>query len=120
MPLIGSLLQHGFNANKAAKAFLERPVAYGLQDDRIGESWIWALPSTSGAANGFWMHRIGSIWQRLKEIVVVMSASSLLALRMTEDRGNRTWLIQSMWQFSGKGCLYGINGEQRIQPSSPT
>lgn len=44
----------GFNGKKAGQAFFGGPVAYGLQQARIGETMIYVLPSTSGAANGFW------------------------------------------------------------------
>ncbi|MCC6445253.1 MAG: mismatch-specific DNA-glycosylase [Armatimonadetes bacterium] len=43
-----------FNGKRAAKEFLRRPVDYGIQEERIGETRLWALPSTSGAASGFW------------------------------------------------------------------
>lgn len=43
-----------FNGKRAAEAFLGHPVRYGPQDELIGLSWIWVLPSTSGAANGSW------------------------------------------------------------------
>lgn len=44
-----------FNGKTAARAFLGRmPVNYGRQDDLIGGTAIWVLPSTSGAASGAW------------------------------------------------------------------
>lgn len=43
-----------FNGKRAAEAFLGHPVSYGPQDEIIGSSWVWVLPSTSGAANGSW------------------------------------------------------------------
>lgn len=43
-----------FNGLKAAKAFLGRPADYGLQPETVGETAVWVLPSTSGAANGRW------------------------------------------------------------------
>ena len=43
-----------FNGKNAARAALGRAVAYGLQPERIGGAQVWALPSTSGAARGFW------------------------------------------------------------------
>jgi TDG/mug DNA glycosylase family protein len=43
-----------FNGKNAARAALERTVDYGLQPERIGGAAVWVLPSTSGAARGFW------------------------------------------------------------------
>lgn len=44
-----------FNGKTAAKAVLGRTsIAYGLQEDMIGKTSIWVLPSTSGAASGAW------------------------------------------------------------------
>jgi len=43
-----------FNGKNAARAALGRPVDYGPQPDRIGDATVWVLPSTSGAARGFW------------------------------------------------------------------
>jgi len=44
-----------FNGKTAAKAFFGRQtVDYGLQEALIGQTAIWVLPSTSGAASGAW------------------------------------------------------------------
>ena len=44
-----------FNGKTAAKAFFGRmPIGYGRQEAMIGETSIWVLPSTSGAASGAW------------------------------------------------------------------
>src|SRR3989338_2207479 len=43
-----------FNGKRAAETFLGRPVGYGFQQERIGDMFICVLPSTSGAARGFW------------------------------------------------------------------
>jgi TDG/mug DNA glycosylase family protein len=46
-----------FNGKKAGSIFLNRPtraLQYGKQADCIGETAIWILPSTSGAARGHW------------------------------------------------------------------
>ena len=44
-----------FNGKKAAKAALEqRSVKFGCQNDRISETIVYVLPSTSGAANRYW------------------------------------------------------------------
>jgi double-stranded uracil-DNA glycosylase len=43
-----------FNGKNAARAALGRPVDYGPQPERIGGARTWVLPSTSGAARGFW------------------------------------------------------------------
>jgi len=43
-----------------------KPVAYGWQDDMIGQTKIYVLPSPSGAARGYWDI---SVWQVLAETV---------------------------------------------------
>jgi double-stranded uracil-DNA glycosylase len=43
-----------FNGKNAARGTLGRPVDYGRQPERIGGATTWVLPSTSGAARGFW------------------------------------------------------------------
>lgn len=48
-----------FNGKRAGQVFLKhqfgsRQVAYGLQETKIADTAICVLPSTSGAANGFW------------------------------------------------------------------
>lgn len=43
-----------FNGKNGARGALGRAVAYGPQDEQIGGAQVWVLPSTSGAARGFW------------------------------------------------------------------
>lgn len=44
-----------FNGKAAARAFFGRPqVDYGPQNERVGQTSIWIVPSTSGAASGAW------------------------------------------------------------------
>ncbi|MBF9003105.1 mismatch-specific DNA-glycosylase [Vibrio nitrifigilis] len=44
-----------FNGKKSAQVFLGKTrIALGLQTDMIGKTQLVVLPSTSGAANGFW------------------------------------------------------------------
>jgi TDG/mug DNA glycosylase family protein len=43
-----------FNGKRAAHAVLGPLRAYGLQTDRLAGADIFVLPSTSGAASGFW------------------------------------------------------------------
>jgi double-stranded uracil-DNA glycosylase len=46
-----------FNGKNAAGIFLEKPtktISYGAQAERVGETALWVLPSTSGAARGYW------------------------------------------------------------------
>ena len=44
-----------FNGKTAAGAFFGKgPLAYGRQEEQIGKTQIWVLPSTSGAASGAW------------------------------------------------------------------
>jgi double-stranded uracil-DNA glycosylase len=44
----------GFNGKRAAETFLERSVDYGCQTEQIGDTAVFVLPSTSGAARGYW------------------------------------------------------------------
>ena len=43
-----------FNGKKAAKAYFGHDVNYGRQSETVGNSVVFVLPSTSGAAEGFW------------------------------------------------------------------
>lgn len=43
-----------FNGKNAARGALERPVTVGPQEEQIGGAAVWVLPSTSGAARGYW------------------------------------------------------------------
>jgi TDG/mug DNA glycosylase family protein len=43
-----------FNGKRAAQAILGPVSSYGLQPSRLAASKIFVLPSTSGAASGFW------------------------------------------------------------------
>ncbi len=43
-----------FNGKKAAEVFLGHSADYGLQKEKIGTTEIFVLPSTSGAARGYW------------------------------------------------------------------
>jgi TDG/mug DNA glycosylase family protein len=45
----------GFNGKKAAEVFFGRTgIESGLQENRIGKTALFVLPSTSGAARGYW------------------------------------------------------------------
>jgi len=55
-----------FNGKRAAKAFFGGDVNYGRQDAMIGETAVYVLPSTSGAASGHWDL---APWQELAEHV---------------------------------------------------
>ncbi len=43
-----------FNGKRSAQEYLGRKVTYGPQQDKIGHTSLFVLPSTSGAAAGFW------------------------------------------------------------------
>ena len=57
-----------FNGKQAAKTFLLRNVEYGIQPERIGDTRVFVLPSTSGAASGFWDPQH---WRKLALLVSV-------------------------------------------------
>jgi TDG/mug DNA glycosylase family protein len=43
-----------FTSKRAAEEFLRRPVHYGLLEEKIGGTLLFALPSPSGAARRYW------------------------------------------------------------------
>lgn len=43
-----------FTSKNAARAALGHAVGYGLQDEMIGSTQVWVLPSPSGQARGHW------------------------------------------------------------------
>jgi TDG/mug DNA glycosylase family protein len=51
-----------FTSKRAAREFLGRNPAYGIQPDVIGEARLFVLPSTSGLATRFWDE---TFWQEL-------------------------------------------------------
>ena len=55
-----------FNGKTAARGALGQPVDYGVQAERLGSTRVFVLPSTSGAARGFWDLRH---WRQLAETV---------------------------------------------------
>jgi TDG/mug DNA glycosylase family protein len=55
-----------FNGKRAVKNFLGHAVEYGRQVEQIGKTIIFVLPSTSGAAHGYWDE---SFWIELAEFV---------------------------------------------------
>jgi len=55
-----------FNGKRAAKIFLGHHVQYGLQNETIGKSTMFVLPSTSGAARGQWDQ---SHWKTLADFL---------------------------------------------------
>jgi TDG/mug DNA glycosylase family protein len=57
-----------FNGKRAAEAFLRRAVGFGRQNESVGGTAIFVLPSTSGAARGYWDE---SHWRALAEYVSV-------------------------------------------------
>jgi double-stranded uracil-DNA glycosylase len=57
-----------FNGKRAAQEYLgTRTVAFGVQEERIGNTALFVAPSTSGAANGSWDL---SYWHDLADRVV--------------------------------------------------
>jgi TDG/mug DNA glycosylase family protein len=55
-----------FTSKTAGQKFLGGAREYGEQVELIGETRIWILPSTSGAANGAWRPEV---WRRFAEVV---------------------------------------------------
>ena len=69
-----------FNGKRSALAYFAptRKLPYGLQAETIGPTQIFILPSTSGAARGFWDERH---WHDLAALVGIRKAP------IHEDRG---------------------------------
>jgi TDG/mug DNA glycosylase family protein len=57
-------LNAAFNGKRAAEAFLGRKVEYGLQPEKIGDTYLFVVPSTSGAASGWWNIEV---WRELAQ-----------------------------------------------------
>jgi len=55
-----------FTSKTAGQKFLVGKREYGEQIELIGNTRIWILPSTSGAANGAWRPEV---WHRFAEVV---------------------------------------------------
>ena len=60
-----------FNGKKAAQIFLgKRRVEYGFQAEVVGDTRLFVVPSTSGAANGYWdigiWHELAAQWPLVK------------------------------------------------------
>ena len=55
-----------FTSKTAGQRFLGGLRVYGEQTERIGDTRIWILPSTSGAANGNWRPEV---WHRFADEV---------------------------------------------------
>jgi TDG/mug DNA glycosylase family protein len=57
-----------FNSKNAAEKFLNHRVSFGLQDQKIGESVVFVLPSTSGLACRSWDQ---TVWMQLSAFLIV-------------------------------------------------
>ena len=56
-----------FNGKNAAQRLIgANRVSYGLREERIGDTAMFVLPSTSGAASGYWDPEP---WQGLARLV---------------------------------------------------
>ena len=58
-----------FTSKKAASVALRTKTSkleYGLQKDKLEQSYVWVLTSPSGAARGYWDE---SVWQALADFV---------------------------------------------------
>jgi double-stranded uracil-DNA glycosylase len=62
-----------FNGKNGARAALEREVAIGPQEERIGSARVWVLPSTSAAARRYWDI---DPWQELARVCTGTDSSS--------------------------------------------
>jgi TDG/mug DNA glycosylase family protein len=53
-----------FNGKRAAEEYLLRKVEFGLQPEKIGNTYLFVAPSTSGAARRWWNV---NIWRELAD-----------------------------------------------------
>lgn len=60
-----------FNGKRAAEEYLLRKVEFGLQPEKIGNTYLFVAPSTSGAARGWWNI---DIWRELAKLCEDSSA----------------------------------------------
>jgi TDG/mug DNA glycosylase family protein len=60
-----------FNGKRAAQEYLGHAVDYGLQRERIGQTMLFILPSSSGAARGCWDQKY---WRQLSSLVKILEA----------------------------------------------
>ncbi|MDE0408065.1 MAG: mismatch-specific DNA-glycosylase, partial [Alphaproteobacteria bacterium] len=59
-----------FNGKNAAQRLIgANRVGYGLREERIGDTAMFVLPSTSGAASGYWDPEP---WQELARLVAAL------------------------------------------------
>jgi len=71
VPALGARIEHhaprllAFTSKNAARSALGHAVGYGLQDETLGNTRLFVLPSPSGQARGHW--DIGA-WQALGEL----------------------------------------------------
>jgi TDG/mug DNA glycosylase family protein len=77
VPCFRSKIEHfhpiavAFNGKHAAQQFFGFKVTYGKQKTTIGASAVFVLPSTSGAAQGFWNE---DCWKQLAHFLKTRSA----------------------------------------------
>jgi len=72
-----------FNGKSSATAFLGRATSYGRQVETIGRTDVFVLPSTSGAARGYWNE---SYWH---ELAKSLQGTSRRARAAKPGRGSR-------------------------------
>ena len=56
-----------FTSKQAGKTFLGRQVDYCLQEEMIGHTILFVLPSTSGRGRGYWSIKP---WQQLRQLLI--------------------------------------------------
>ena len=61
-----------FTSKQAGKTYLGRQVDYGLQEEKIGQTILFVLPSTSGSGRGYWKIEP---WEELRNLVLKLDRS---------------------------------------------
>ena len=61
-----------FTSKQAGKTYLGRPVDYGRQKEKIGQTILFVLPSTSGRGRGYWSI---NPWEELRQLVFDLDRS---------------------------------------------
>jgi len=62
-----------FTSKRAGREFLGHTVEYGMQEQQVGDTRIFVLPSPSGLARGFWSH---DPWQELANLKKIQNHCS--------------------------------------------
>lgn len=75
-----------FTSKRAAQEYLGHPVACGIQEERLGSTALFVLPSPSGAARGHWDPEP---WQALARLHAAALHRQISAADATSESGEK-------------------------------